>query len=172
VQFEAVLPVKDPVAAEAVSARLVGAGAPRGKRAPAAAPDGVHRVRTGSGELAWRVDAVAHRIVAAGGAPGRLEALEARLAGGEGFRPPTQDAQGALSGGLGGAVLVPPRIVAAVRAMPEEAFGTGPSGFVMRSLVDRFLEPASRISALSLEAHLAEGALVLALEVEAAREER
>jgi hypothetical protein len=168
VQFEAVLPVKDPAAAEAVSARLAGAGAPRGKRAPAPAQDGVHRVRTASGELAWRVDAAARRIVAAGGAPGRLDALEARLAGGEGFRAPTTDAQGALSGGLGGAVLVPPRIVAAVRAMPEEAFGTGPSGFVMRSLVDRFLEPASRISALSLRADLAEGALVLALEVEAA----
>ncbi len=167
VQFEAVLPVKDPAAAEAVSARLA-AGAQRGRRAPAAPPDGVHRVRTASGEIAWRVDAGARRIVAAGGAPGRLAALEARLAGGDGFRAPTKASQGALAGGLGGAVLVPPRVVAAVRAMPEEAFGTGPSGFVMRSLVDRFLEPASRVSALSLRADLAEGALVLALEVEAA----
>jgi hypothetical protein len=58
-------------------------------------------------------------------------------------------------------------VVAAVREMPEEAFGTGPSGFVMRSLVDRFLDPAARLSALSLRADLAQGALVLALEVEA-----
>ncbi len=56
--------------------------------------------------------------------------------------------------------------------MPEEAFGSGPSGFVMRSLVDRFLEPASRLSALSVRAELAEGALVVALEVEAAPEQR
>jgi hypothetical protein len=55
--------------------------------------------------------------------------------------------------------------------MPEEAFGTGPSGFVMRSLVDRFLDPASRLSALSLRADLAQGALVLGLEVEAGTEE-
>jgi hypothetical protein len=169
IRFEAVLPVKDPAAAEAVSARVSAAAAgSRGRRGGAPAADGVHRVRTPSGEIAWRVDAAGRRIVAAGGAPGALDALEARLAGGEGFRAPTKVSDGALAGGLGGAVLVPPRVVAAVREMPEEAFGTGPSGFVMRSLVDRFLEPASRISALSLRADLAPGALVLALEVEAA----
>ncbi len=65
-------------------------------------------------------------------------------------------------------MLVPPRVVAAVRDKPEEAFGSGPSGFVMRSLVDRFLEPASRVPAVSLRADLAPGALVLAVEVEAA----
>ncbi|HET8538377.1 MAG TPA: hypothetical protein VFL83_00765 [Anaeromyxobacter sp.] len=167
VQFELVLPVKDPAAAEATSARLAGGPPPRTRRAPGAV-DGVHRIRTPSGEIAWRVDAGARRVVAAGGPAGRLEALEARLAGSDGFRPPTKSAEDALAGGLGGAVLVPPRVVAAVRAMPEEAFGTGPSGFVMRSLVDRFLEPASRITAASLRADLAEGALVLGLEVEAA----
>jgi hypothetical protein len=174
-QFEAVLPVKDPAAAEAASARLETAAAPRTRRPPAAAGDGAHRIRTPSGEIAWRVDAGARRIVAAGGPAGRLDALEARLSTADGFRAPTKAAEGALAGGLGGAVLVPPRVVAAVRAMPEEAFGTGPSGFVMRSLVDRFLEPASRISAVSLRADLAEGALVLGLEVEAveaAAEER
>jgi hypothetical protein len=174
VQFEAILPVGDPAAAEAASARLAAAAAPRGRRAVAVAggaPDGEHRIRTPSGEIAWRVDAKARRAVLAGGPPGRLEALEARLAGSGGFRAPTKAADGALAGGLGGAVLVPPRVVAAVRAMPEEAFGTGPSGFVMRSLVDRFLEPASRLAALSLRADLAEGALVLALEVEAGPQE-
>ena len=61
-------------------------------------------------------------------------------------------------------------LVAAVRAMPDEAFGGGPSGFVMRSLVDRVAEPASRLAAVSLRADLAEGALVLALDVEARAE--
>jgi hypothetical protein len=168
VQFEAILPVKDPAAAEAASARIEGAAA-RGRR-PGRPADGTHRIRTPSGEIAWRVDADARRVVAAGGPPGRLEALLARLAGGAGWRAPTEAARAALSGGLGGAVLVPPRLVAAVRTLPEEAFGTGPSGFVMRSLVERLVEPASRLAAVSFRADLGEGALVLALEVEASGE--
>jgi hypothetical protein len=59
------------------------------------------------------------------------------------------------------------RLVAAVRALPDEAFGSGPSGFVMRSLVERVVEPAARLAAISIRADLSEGALVLALEVEA-----
>jgi len=165
VQLEAVLPVRDPAAAEAASARI----AARGKR-PARPEGGVHRIRTPSGEIAWRVDPAARRVVVAGGPPGRLDALEARLAGGAGWSAPTEAAAAALSGGLGGAVLVPPRLAAAVRAMPEEAFGTGPSGFVMRSLVERLVEPVSRLTAVSFRADLAEGALVLALTVEAGRE--
>jgi hypothetical protein len=61
------------------------------------------------------------------------------------------------------------KLVAAVRALPDEAFGTGPSGFVMRSLVERVVEPAARLAAISLHADLADGALVLGLEVEAGR---
>ena len=159
IEFDALLPVKDPAQAEAASARI--AAAARGRKV-----DGAYRIRTPSGEIAWRVDAVERRIAAAGGRPGRLEALLARENGG-GWRAPTRAAEAALSGGLGGAVLDPAHLVAAVRAMPEEAFGTGPSGFVMRSLVDRLVEPASRLSAVSFRADLAEGALVLALEVEA-----
>lgn len=173
VRVEAVLPVEDPAAAEAAFARLAAAaGRGRGPAGPAVAPGDVHRLSTPSGEIAWRVDAEARRALLAGGPPGGLAALEARLAGGEGFRAPTEAAGRALEGGLGGAVLVPPRVVAAVRAMPDEAFGGGPSGFVMRSLVDRFLEPASRVAALSLRAELAEGALVLAVAADAAPEER
>ncbi|HEY6099496.1 MAG TPA: hypothetical protein VIW03_08705, partial [Anaeromyxobacter sp.] len=151
-------------AAEAVSARIAAAGRTR-------RPDGVHRIRTPTGEIAWRVDPDGHRIAAAGGRPGRLEALLARNGGAPGWRAPTEAAESALSGGLGGAVLDVARLVAAVRAMPEEAFGTGPSGFVMRSLVDRLVEPASRLAAVSFRADLAEGALLLALEVEARRGE-
>jgi hypothetical protein len=160
-EFEALLPVKDPAAAEAASARIAPLAGRRRRGA-----DGVHRIRTPSGEVAWKVDAAARLVAAAGGRPGRLEALLARAAK-EGWRAPTADAAGALSGGLGGAVLEPGRLVAAVRAMPEEAFGTGPSGFVMRSLVERLVEPASRLAAVWFRADLVEGALVLALEVEA-----
>ncbi len=168
VEVEAVLPLKDPAAAAATSARLAALAAHARRPVPPA--DGVFRVRTGSGEIAWRVDEPGRRIVAAGGRPGRLEELEARLAGGEGWRPPTEAAGAALRGGLGGAVLDPARLVAAVRAMPDESFGTGPSGFVMRSLVERVVEPASRLAAVSLRADLAEGALVLVLDVEARAE--
>lgn len=164
VEFEALLPVKDAQAAEAASARL--ALATRARRGA----DGVLRVRTPSGEIAWRVDGAAKRLAAAGGRPGRLDALLARLAGSDGWRAPTDAAASALEGGLGGAAADPARVAAAVRALPEEAFGTGPSGFVMRSLVDRLVEPVSRLAAVSFRADLAEGALVLALEVEARRE--
>jgi hypothetical protein len=167
IEFEALLPVSDAAAAEAVSARL--AGGARGPRRTAVAADGVHRVATPSGEIAWRVDPQERRIAVAGGRPGRLDDLLAR-AEGAGFRAPTETAAGALAGGLGGAVLVPGRVVEAVRAMPQRAFGSGPSGFVMRSLVDRILDPASRLAAASFRADLAEGALVLALEVEARTE--
>ncbi len=44
----------------------------------------------------------------------------------------------------------------------------GPSGFVMRSLVERVIEPAARLTAISLRADLAPGALLLTLDVEAA----
>ncbi len=163
VQFEAILPVKDAEAALAASARISG----RGRRAARSA-DTVFRIRTATGEIAWVVDAAASRILAAGGPPGRLDALRARVADGRpGFSAPTPGSAAALAGGLGGAVLHVPRLVDAVRAMPEQAFGTGPSGFVMRSLVDRIVDPAARLSAVSLHADLVTGALVVTLEAEA-----
>jgi hypothetical protein len=72
------------------------------------------------------------------------------------------------SGGLGAVVFDTRNAAASVRALPPEAFGTGPTGFVMRSLVERFVEPAERIEAASLRATVEPGALVLALEVQPA----
>lgn len=175
--FEAVLPVRDAAAAGDAAAKLEralsgpdgdgGRGGDRGAGGDRPAPR-VHRVQTASGELAWIVDPEASRVVAAGGPPGQLDALLARLGGaGDGFAPPTEAARAALGGGLGGAALDVPRLVASVRALPPEAFGTGPSGFVLRSVVGRFVDPAERLLALSLRGELAGEALVLTLEAEA-----
>ncbi|HSM91520.1 MAG TPA: hypothetical protein VLT47_01465, partial [Anaeromyxobacteraceae bacterium] len=75
------------------------------------------------------------------------------------------------SGGLGALVLDTQNFVASVRALPPDAFGTGPTGFVMRSLVSRFVEPAARIESAALRAELVPGALTLTLDVEPRQEE-
>jgi hypothetical protein len=161
IRFEAVAPLADPARARAISERLA---SPRRGRAPR---DGAFRLATPSGEIAWRLEG--DRLLLAGGPPGALDELSARVSGGgAGWRAPTEAAGAALSGGLGGAVLDAQRLVASVRALPEDAFGTGPSGFVVRSVVDRFLDPAARLAALSLRAELAEETLVVGVEVEAA----
>ena len=165
IRFEAVAPIADPAGLRAASDRL----APATRRGRAPRGEG-WRLATPSGEIAWRLDG--ERLLLAGGPPGALDLLAARLAGGgEGWRARTEAAGAALSGGLGGAVLDAQRLVASVRELPGDAFGTGPSGFVVRSVVDRFLDPAARLAALSLRADLAEGALVLGLEVEALKAE-
>jgi hypothetical protein len=165
IRFEATAEAKDAARVRAVSERLVPPPR-RGARAARAPDDGTFRIVTPSGEIAWRLDGV--RLAVAGGPPGALDALVARLAGeGEGFRAPGETAAAALEGGLGGAVLDGRRLVASVRALPDRAFGTGPSGFVVRSVADRILEPAARIAAVSTELDLAPGALVVDVEVEA-----
>ncbi len=170
VELDAVLPARSSSDAAAASERLARAlvRRRRGEALRARRDDGTARLATPSGEIAWTVDREKGRIVAAGGRLGRLEALLARLDGSApGWKPPTKTAANALSGGLGGAVIDAPRLVGAVRALPEEAFGTGPTGFVMRSVVDRVVDPAARLASVSFRADLAGGALVLSLEVEA-----
>jgi hypothetical protein len=178
VELEAVLPLKPgaPAAAERLAAALAPPAPPRASRPhrspPPAAARGPRandgRITTPSGEIAWRLEADRGRLLLAGGAPGRLEALEARLSGGgAAFAPPTAQAREALSGPMGGGVLDVQRLVASVRALPDDAFGTGPSGFVMRSVVDRFLDPAARLAAVSGSAQLTADALVVTVDVEA-----
>ncbi len=119
------------------------------------------------------MDPARRLIVAAGGRPGRIDALLGRLAGdAPGWKAATPTAEAALAGGLGGVALDAPRLVAAIRALPDEAFGGGPSGFVVRSLVERVIEPAARLTAISLRAELTEGALLFSVDVEARGEER
>lgn len=164
VTFEAVLPVRDVALAEEAAAKLERAL----RRGPSPPRDGVHAASTPSGTLAWTVDRERGRAVAAGGPPGQLDALRARLAGdGDGFTPPSAAARAVLDGGLGGAVLDVPRLVSSVRALPPSAFGGGPSGFVVRSVVNRFVEPAERLLTVSLRADLADDALLVTVEVEA-----
>ena len=173
VRFEVAGLVRDEASARASLAHLPALFAalaePAGPAPAQPAPDptgATGRVLTPSGEIAWRL--LGKRLLLAGGPPGALEALAAREGGaGAGWSPPTQASAEALEGGLGGAVLDPRSLAASLRALPEEAYGTGPSGFVVRSLVERFLEPAERISAVSARAELLDEALLLEVLAEA-----
>lgn len=100
-----------------------------------------------------------------GGGPGRLEAL--LVPPGPGFAAPTPASRAALERGVGAAVSFG-ALVRSIRALPPEAFGTGPDGFVMRALADRFLDPAARLSAASGRLEVLPGAARLLLTVEAA----
>jgi hypothetical protein len=111
------------------------------------------------------------RLLVAGGAP-RLAALEARAAGGPGYEAPVPSAATALRSGLGGAVLDVAHLARSVEALPEEAYGTGPNAVVMRSLVNRYLEPAGAIAAVALRLELAPGAVIVDLDVEGRSEPR
>jgi hypothetical protein len=154
IRFEAAARLRDPEAARAISARLARGGGPP------------WRIASSAGEFAWRIDG--DRLAIVGGDPGDLDRFVARLDGdGGGYRPRSDAARGALDGGVGGAVLDPANLVAQARNLPSSAFGTGPSGFVLRSVIERVLEPAGRLTALSVRADLVEGALRVALEVEA-----
>jgi len=168
--FEAVGEVKDEATSRASLARLPALFAalaePAGGPAlaqPAPDPTGATgRVITPSGELAWHLSG--KRLLLAGGPPGALQALAAREGGaGAGWTPPTRASAAALEGGLGGAVLDPRSLAASLRALPDQAYGTGPGGFVVRSLVERFLEPAERIAAVSARAELKDAALFIEL---------
>jgi hypothetical protein len=174
VRFELLAEVKDEEAARRALARLPALAAALaepvgGTPAAAAGQDGrAGRIATPSGELAWKLDG--KRLAMAGGPPGALDPLLARAGGqakGQGYAAPTQASAAALEGGLGGAVLDPRSLARSVRELPEEAFGSGPTGFVLRSMAERFLEPAERLSAVSVRAELAGEVLKAELVVEA-----
>ncbi|MFO0585721.1 MAG: hypothetical protein U0229_25850, partial [Anaeromyxobacter sp.] len=162
-ELEAVVPVR----AGAAEATLRWARYADPARPPKAGPDGIVRVPTPSGEIAWKL--VGDRLVLACGRPGRLEPLLARLEGGAGeaWTPPVAAAKAALEGGPGGIVLDVPRLARSVRALPPASFGTGPTGFLVRSVIDRFVAPAERLGAVWLRAELAGDAVVVTLEAAA-----
>jgi hypothetical protein len=165
VRLEASLPVRDAARLRAVLGRLQKA-APRtgvkvAPRGPGGAPTG-WTLTWGTASLGLSL--AGDRLLAAGGAD-RLQGLEARAASGAGYAPPTPPAREALGGGLGGAVLDVGHLVLGVAALPEEAYGTGPNAFVMRSLVGRYLEPAQSLATVSARLDLAPGAAVVDVEV-------
>lgn len=160
-QFELLLRLGEPARVAALSERALRLAGqrPRPRGDPLVIP-------TASGEVAWVVEG--DRLIMAGGAPKRLAALRARLgAAAGGYRAPTVAARKVLSaGGLGAIVIDTQNFAASIRALPPEAFGTGPTGFVMRAVAGRIVDPAERIDAASVRVELAAGALVLALELE------
>lgn len=163
VHLSAVARVKDPEALRRELLRLEKAGRALGVRI-ASRPrpgGGSWSAPVGGGTLAWALEG--DRLLVAGGA-GRLAALGA---GGPGFSPPTPGAQAALESGGAAAAVDFPGLVRRVRALPPQAFGTGPDGFVLRALVDRFLEPASHLAAASLRLEVIPGAARIDLAVEA-----
>jgi hypothetical protein len=164
-RLEAVLPVRDAARLRAALGRLQKAAARTGvkvvPRGPPAAPAG-WTLSWGTATLGLSL--AGDRLLVAGGADG-LRALEARAASGAGYAAPTPPARAALAGGLGGAVLDVGHLVHSVAALPEEAYGTGPNAFVMRSLVGRYLEPAESLATVSARLDLSPGAAVVDLEV-------
>lgn len=164
--LDAALPVRNAEALRTFLARLQKAGPrlslkviPRGL---ATAPTG-WTLSWGKAQLDLALSG--GRLLASGGGQ-RLPALEARAASGAGYAAPSPASGGALSSGLGGAVLDVAHLASSVEALPEEAYGTGPNAVVMRSLVNRYLEPASAVTAVSLRLELVPGAALLDLDVE------
>ena len=165
-QIDAVIPVKDATVLRAFLVRLQKSGpklslkvVPRG---PAAEPTG-WTLQWGKAQLGLAL--AGGRLLVAGGAP-RLAALEARAAGAAGYPPPTPAAKEALTTGLGGAVLDVTNLARSVEALPGEAYGTGPNGVVMRSLVNRYLEPAGSVATVALRLDLVPGAVLVDLDVD------
>jgi hypothetical protein len=160
----AVLPVRDAARARAALDKLAAAAPALGLEAEAP-PAGryVWTFRRGAAEVGVALDGA--RLLLAGG-EGRLERLRAGDA--PPYAAPTVPSRVALAGGAAGGVLDVARLVASFRALPEAAYGTGPDAFVMRSLAERVVDPASRLLAATLRADLVEGAARLDLTLELA----
>jgi hypothetical protein len=162
VHLAAVLEVKDAARAQALLAKLARAAPALGLEADARGAASTFRAARGAAELSLALDG--KRLLVAGGA-GRLDALLGR--GSAGYAAPTPGARAALEGGAVATVLDFGRLVRSFRALPPQAYGTGPDAFVMRSLAERVVDPASRLAAASLRLDVTEGAVRADLVVEA-----
>jgi hypothetical protein len=165
VHVVAALEVKDGERTAAALDRLARSATALGLTASAPGAGGpVRRWRFARGAAELELALEGRRLLVGGGA-GRLDAL---LAGaGPAYAAPSEASRRALSGGAAGGVVDFGRLVASFRALPPQAYGTGPDAFVMRSLADRLVEPASRLVAASARLDLADGAAVVDLTVEA-----
>jgi hypothetical protein len=120
------------------------------------------RMVRGQAAMEWRVEGT--RVVFHAGAPGGLDPLAARAAGqAPGFDGPGVGA--ALSGGLGGVVIHGDNLVAALRALPPAAFGSGPDAVVGRSMAEKAIDALGRGAMAALRADLPPGALKLTLDL-------
>lgn len=164
----ATLTVKDGAQARAALEKLARAAPALGLAAAPLQVAGRPGWRISRGPLALEVALDGRRLLVAGG-PGRLAPL---LAGSEpGYVAPSADAAAALAAGASGAVLDLGQLVASFRALPASAYGAGPDAFVMRSLAERIIDPASRLVAASARAALTAEAARIDLIVEARQPE-
>jgi hypothetical protein len=106
------------------------------------------------------------RLLVAGG-PGRLEELRRLVDSGGGWSGPTSASRGLASGGAGALALDFGNLVRSSRSLPSSAYGTGPDAFVMRSIAERVLDPASRLEVATMRVDLGEGAVRADFVVEA-----
>jgi hypothetical protein len=115
--------------------------------------------------LAWAL--LGDRILATGG-PGRLDALMGAVSSGAtGYAPRSAESRSALGGGVAGGLIDMHNLVASIRSLPSEAYGTGPDGFVMRAMAGRIIEPASRLDAATVRLEVLEDVAVAELGLEA-----
>ena len=160
VELEAILPLRDPAAIPAFLGRLEKAGRRLGIQV---SPSGASGYTVSWGKARLGLSLAGDRLLVAGPAE-RLAALGARPAG-AGYEASSEAAGAALASGMGGVVLDVEHLSRAIEALPQEAYGTGPSAVVMRSLVSRYLDPAAAISSVSLRLDLVPGAALVDLEV-------
>jgi hypothetical protein len=118
------------------------------------------------GEAQVDVALAEDRLLVTGG-PGRMEELERLVEAGGGWAGPTSGSRGLAAGGAGALVLDFANLVRSSRALPSSAYGTGPDAFVMRSIAERILDPASRLEAASMRFDLGEGAVRADFAIEA-----
>jgi hypothetical protein len=110
------------------------------------------------GDATLDVALVEDRLLVAGG-PRRIDELARLVDGKGGWSAPTAGSRGLATGGAAAAVLDFGNLVRSARALPASAYGTGPDAFVMRSIAERILDPASRLEVASVRVDLGDGAV-------------
>ncbi len=165
VHLAVALEVKDPRRAVKALERLAGAAPRLGLNVAPCKVRGLPGWRIARGAAEVRLALEGKRLFVAGGR-GRLEALLARTGRGRDAGP-SDAARAALGSGAVGGVIDFGQLVASFRALPPRAYGSGPDAYVMRSLAERIVDPASRLVAASLRLDVVEAAARFELVLEA-----
>ena len=170
VHLTAALEVKDPQRAAKALDQLVAAAPRLGLEVAPCTARGLRGWRIARGPAKVGLALEGKRLFVAAGS-GRLEALLSHPDGSR-YAAPSDTARAALRGDVLGGTLDFGQLVASLRALPPSAYGSGPDAFVMRSLVERIVEPSSHLLAASLRLDTVEGAARIELVIEARREPR